>query len=103
MRTACPIVLALLIACAAAPPPAADSGPDLWTGTYRYNGTRTRLEREGKFYRFSDARLAQFRFRLVPGDWLEDDTMREPVRVYPVAPVRLEGRRLPAVKAVAIH
>ena len=91
MRTACGIVLVLLAACTADPPPAPDSGPDPWTGEYRYDGTRTWLAREGKFFRFSDAKLSRFYFRVIPGGWLEDDTPCEPVRVFPDARSARDG------------
>ena len=73
----------LLVGCAGSAAPDAAPGPDLWSGSYRYGGTRTKLAREGKYYRFSDARLRRYYFRAETGGWLEDDTTRDPVRVYP--------------------
>ena len=80
-----PIVpfLVLVAACTAPRQPQEPTGPDRWSGTYRYGGTRTELRREGRYYRFSDARLGGFYFRLTDGGFLEDDRQSEPVRVMP--------------------
>jgi len=74
--------LVFMFACGTAEKPSEPAGPDRWSGTYRYNGVRTELKLDGRFYRFSDARLGRFYFRLT-GGFLEDDTRKPPVRVFP--------------------
>lgn len=76
-------VLALAVACGTPPAPATDAEAARWTGRYRYGGTRTELRREGQFFRFSDARLGGYSFRLTRGGFLEDDTFDRPVQVFP--------------------
>jgi len=83
MRLSTVLLLAVLCGCATDNSPDEPVGPDRWSGTYRYNGTRTVLAREGRYYRFSDARLGRFYFRLTKGGFLEDDRTHQLVRVFP--------------------
>ena len=83
MRMLVVLFFALLFSCGTPAERLEPAGPDRWSGTYRYGGTRTELRREGRFYTFSDARLGGFRFRLMEGGFLEDDTRSRPVRVFP--------------------
>ena len=77
------VLSAVALGCGAAPDPAPAEQAERWTGQYRYQGTRTELRREGRYFRFSDARLGRYSFRLTAGGFLEDDTPDIPVRVFP--------------------
>jgi len=83
MRTLLLPLLVLAVACGSPPAPVDAAEAGRWTGSYRYGGTRTELRQEGRFFRFSDARLGRFAFRLTSGGFLEDDTTGRPVRVFP--------------------
>ena len=82
MRRLGPLFTLLVAACGSTSdePEAVDA--DRWSGTYRYQGMTTTLRKEGRFYRFSDARFGRFRFRDVGGSYLEDDQQRPAVRVF---------------------